>query len=296
MKTTGRRNPSSPIPKRPANALPPLLGEKGQAAVTDALYFLMVVTFLSIFMFGFANSYGNSIREKIGNEYSTSFATNALKTILYASTPREASKTVYDADAEIDYLLAVIKEDYSDDAVLGPTERKVLGRTVSAVMAPVADTKDYAFYVTIPPQEQTNKQGQFIFLYLHTTNFKVDASAFSSQKVPRYFVMASAGEPSHRDYFCVVPAGQGDVDYSDLVKRLSRLFANIGPTAQASSQVKLVQETGKGSWFDFRAQADLVMWDATWLGATRDRQAGLFYGESNGPAEIDPAWSCEEVM
>ena len=41
------------------------MNTKGQAAVTDALYFLLLVTSLSVFLFGFANSYGNNIKEQI---------------------------------------------------------------------------------------------------------------------------------------------------------------------------------------------------------------------------------------
>ncbi len=272
--------------------------QKGQAAVTDALYFLMVVTFLSIFMFGFANSYGNSVKDKISNEYSTTFATNALKTILYASTPRDSSKTIYDPEAEIDYLLAIIKEDYSDDTSLGPTERRVLGRTISSVMAPIADTKDYLFYMTIPKQEQTNKNGQFVFLFFHTTNFEIDSSALKGKSVPPSYLIQRPGNPVHRDYFCAVSQGAaGSADYANIAKRLARLFANVGPVSQGSAQVKLVQEnpTDRGAWFDFKAQADLAMWDAAWLGKTRDRQVGLLYDEANSEGEIDIDWGCVDA-
>lgn len=255
--------------------------QRGQAAVTDALYFLIVVTFLSIFMFGFANTYGNSVKEKISNEYSTTFATNALKTILYSSTPRDPGKTVYDRDAEIDYLLAVIKEDYSDDVELGKAQRKVLGKTISAVMRPIADTKDHIFSITIPKQDLTNKEGKFVFVFFHATNFEEVPGALEGKRLPRSYLVTRTGEPAHIDYFCAL----GQTNYDDLTQRLSRLFANVGPTSQASGQVKLVQEnpTEKGSWFDFKAQADLVAWDAVWLRETTDRPAALF-----SPAE----WNC----
>ena len=107
-----RRHGKTPL----AGLLEAGLGQRGQAAVTDAIYFLIVVSFLSVFMFGFSNSYGNNVKEKIYNEYSTSFATSAMKTILYSSTPRDPKKSIYDSagkDDEIDYLLAMVKEDYS---------------------------------------------------------------------------------------------------------------------------------------------------------------------------------------
>lgn len=273
--------------------------ERGQAAVTDALYFLMVVTFLSIFMFGFASTYGNSVKDKISDEYSTTFATNALKTILYASTPRDAGRSVYDKGAEIDYLLAIIKEDYSDDTSIGPAERRVLGKTITSVMAPIADTKDYVFYITIPKQEQTNKNGQFVFLFFHTTNFEQDTSALQGKPVPPSYMIQRPGNPAHRDYFCaVLQKAGGAADYDSLAKRLSRLFANVGPVSQGSAQVKLVQEnpTDRGAWFDFKAQADLAVWDAAWLGKTRDRDVGLLYGGENSETEINPDWECVDAL
>ncbi len=267
-------------------------GEKGQAAVTDALYFLMIVTFLSIFLFGFANSYGNTIKEKISNEYSTTFTTNALKTILYASTPRDAAKTVYDNGAEIDYLLAAIKEDYSDDAAIGPTEQVVLGRTILSVMRPIADTKDYAFTISIRPQEQSNRLGSIAYIFFHTTNFETDSAALQGKALAKDYLIEKPGSPHHRDYLC----SPKDGDYAVISKRLSRLFANIGPTAQSSAQIKLVKENpGKGTWDDFRAQADLISWDASWLGQTRDRTAGLFYDTANRVQGIPPEWGCTEL-
>ncbi|VVB99336.1 Uncharacterised protein [uncultured archaeon] len=263
------------------------LGRRGQAAVTDAIYFLIVVSFLSIFLFSFANSYGNNVRDRISNEYSTTFATNALKTILYSSTPRDPSKGIYgpsQAD-EIDYLLALVKEDYADNADISPSTRVVLGKTVSAVMRPVADSKDYLFYITIPTSNGANQEGKFVYIFAHSTNF--ETSAFSSS-MPDYIVSMKTGNPSHRDYFCGVATGPNAPDYGTLLALLSRLFANVGPVSQASAQIKLVEEISQGSADrrNFRAQADLAVWDATWLGTTSDRAIELF----------DPgAWGCEEV-
>jgi len=239
------------------------LNEKGQAAVTDALYFLMIVTFLSVFLFGFANSYGNSVKEQIGDEFNTTFATNALKTILYSSTPRDFQKSIYDEDAEIDSLLAIIKEDYSDDQKIDNIEKVVLGKTISSILSPIEDSIDYVFYITVPPQ-------QLVFFYFHTTNFVQE-----ELDIPGRFVIFTPGDPPHINYFCGLNSEYiFDVDYTEFVeKRLARLLANVGPTSQASAQIKLVKVNSRNDFSDFFAQADLIMWDASWLGETDDRTA-----------------------
>src|SRR3989344_3312120 len=55
---------------------------RGQAAVTDALYFLLIVTSISVFLFSFSNGYGNTVSAQIVQNYNSDFATDALKTIL----------------------------------------------------------------------------------------------------------------------------------------------------------------------------------------------------------------------
>jgi len=253
------------------------MNENGQAAVTDALYFLMIVTFLSVFLFGFANSYGNSVKEQIGDEFNTTFATNALKTILYSSTPRDFQKSIYDEDAEIDSLLAIIKEDYSDDQKIDNIEKVVLGKTISSILSPIEDSIDYVFYITVPPQ-------QLVFFYFHTTNFEQINFKEGELPIPGRFVIFTPGEPPHINYFCGIPTllNGGNVntedvfavDYTEFVeRRLARLLANVGPTSQASAQIKLVKVNSRNDFSDFFAQADLIMWDASWLGETNDRSA-----------------------
>ena len=127
------------------------LNNKGQAAVTDALYFLLIVTGVSILLFSFANSYGNTVREKITNNYNTTFSTDALKTILYSSTPRDPSKSLYadPAKIEVDPLLAFLKEDYSDDGSISCSAKKVLAKDIKEILSPIATNFDYAFFVSI---------------------------------------------------------------------------------------------------------------------------------------------------
>ncbi len=263
------------------------MNSKGQAAITDALYFLMIITVLSVFLFGFANNYGNSVKQKINDEYSTTFATNALKTILYSSTPRDSSQSIYDRDAEIDFLLAILKEDYSDDQVIGDREKLVLADTITSILAPISDSADYAFYITIPNDKK------LVYFFIHLTNFKKEGPFNPG----RYYIY-SPGDPPHIDYFCgVKPVQDSDYrfepDYDAFFAKLTRLLTNVGPTSQAASSIKLVKESSRGSFDDFKAQAYLVRWDAVWLGRTEERNSGLFY--SNDSAVLEGGWDCVKV-
>jgi len=266
----------------------PVMNSTGQAAVTDSLYFILIVTFLSIFLFGFSSSYGNSIKEQVNNEFNTTFATNALKSILYSSTPRDPDDSIENKGAEIDYLLAILKEDYADNELIDESERMVLGKTISKVLSPVQDTLDYALYISVPSEKKV------VFFYLHLTNFKKKPYSASLKELSegesgRYYVYSPDPDSPHADYFCAI--GHESGDYDALSVKLPRLLANVGPVSQASSSIKLVKELRKGEFDDFKAQVDLVLWDAAWLGKTDERETELFpYATpAAGP------WNCVKV-
>ena len=272
------------------------LNSKGQAAVTDAMYFLLVVTFLSIFLFGFANSYGNSIKQQINDEFSTTFATNALKTILYSSTTRSPGVKITDPDAEIDYLLVILKEDYADDQQLDSDEREVLGETISTILTPIEDQIDYIFLITA--FEEANKD--FIFFYIHTTNFIEEDADIPGRGF--VFYRTDPDKP-HANYFCAIKKDDdgdpipGYDGFEITQKNLKRLLANIGPTSEAASTIRLTKiNRSDGSLESIEAQVDLIMWNAIWLGKTADRSVkGLFYQENPDNAESEAVgWSCQE--
>ena len=270
------------------------LNSKGQAAVTDAMYFLLIVTFLSIFLFSFANSYGSSVKQQISDEFSTTFATNALKTILYSSTTRDPGKLITDDGAEIDYLLVILKEDYADDQQIDPAEREVLGRTISTILAPIEDQIDYIFMITAFGETGDD----FIFFYIHTTNFFEEDADIPGRGF--VFYRSKPGKP-HVNYFCAITEDdEGNpissyIGFEGTQKRLKRLLANVGPTSEATSTIRLIRILPDGKLGDVDAQVDLIMWDAIWLGKTDDRDNGLFYQDDPENAESEAAgWSCVE--
>lgn len=223
------------------------MNSKGQAAVTDALYFLMIITGLCIFMFTFANSYGQTVSEQISRQYITDYSGSALKSVLYSSCPRHEGQSIYSKEAaagniEIDYLLALIKEDYADDKSLSDNTKNVLKDTVSSVMKPIADNYDYLFYIhkTTPTGEE------FAFAFLHRTTFE------RGETGPGHAVEITPTGTGHKDSFC-----------SPSIEAIDKLMIEVSNPAHSSTGILLMEEVEKKSPESVQAQADLLLWTGT---------------------------------
>lgn len=243
------------------------LMNKGQAAVTDALYFLLIVTGISILLFSFANSYGNSVSTKITSNYNTTFSTDALKTILYSSTPRDPdpSKSLYDSaeEIEVDHLLAFIKEDFSDDGAISPETKQVLAKDIMGIMSPVSTNFDYAFYISVPNEK-------FPLFFMKTTDTGKEADP--DNRVSYFF----CGEK---------PAGTFS-DFGAFEDKITALIVSVGETSSASSRIKLSRVDAQGTIDSgSNAQVDLVIWNATLIPSPDDN-------EKQFPFASDPVWNC----
>ncbi|MFH1752442.1 MAG: hypothetical protein ABH821_05915, partial [archaeon] len=142
---------------------------KGQAAVTDSLFFLIIIVGLSTFLFTVVSGYGSSLSTQLSQQYSTEFVSSTLKTILYSSTPRDPSELLTAETGEIDYLLAMVKEDFFDDTVLRDDTKIVLGENVVAAMRPVSPTHDFIFYM------YNQNDTDFVFLMIKRTYAEYDS-------------------------------------------------------------------------------------------------------------------------
>ena len=287
----------------------PKFGQSGQAAITDALYFMLIVTGLCVFLFGFANTYGNNANQQFQSNYHSDFATDSMKTMLYSSIPRDVEQTLYDesSNAEIDYLLAYIKEDYSDDGSLSMETRTVLADNIGRILAPIKDNFDYMFIIRLPPPSLNN---EFIYIFFKKTNFVDEREP--NTRFPKYVPVRnnpgdntdpSDGNPSTKDnavsyYLC----GLGkQVEYSDLDNALLLDISRVvGSTNQVSSKVLLARSNESGfeevnngdtstpssAFPDFKAQTFLTLWNATVL---KDKA-------SNHPNYFrEKPWCCVEI-
>lgn len=258
-----------------------LIGMRGQAAVTDTVYFLLIVSGLCVFLFGFANQYGAMVSEEVTRQYYVDFATSALKTVLYSSTPRDTTQDLYDPDAEIDHLFAYVKEDYADDSKLTDATEHVMAENVIRAMAPIADSFDYLFYIFRPAEGM-------IFVQLHASKFSTTGEGG--------YVEVESGET--KDYLCA-PDSVSETKISKLINIAGNVYLSSSKIVLEAQDTAFGQDCTTdpcpegetcdaathrcgiaGQMREIGAEADLVMWPATQLPV----------------AIFDPSsWQCTEI-
>ncbi len=131
--------------------------------MADALFFFSIASILALFLFVFATNYGSNVRMYTEKEQFREYASSALKTILYTSTPRDPCCSLEECPStcphpasppeEIDFLLAAAKEDYADDGNFGDTA-VTIKNTLRGIMQPLSTSADYIFFFYMPTEPQ----------------------------------------------------------------------------------------------------------------------------------------------
>ena len=186
------------------------LNNKGQAALTDALYFLLIVSIISTMLFFYASNYGLTLQERVSNQYWKEYATGALETIMYTSTPRVAGQSLEET-SEVDYLLAAVKEDFAENGKIEETA-EVLKQNIKGIMQPIAPGFDYMFYFYLFDARE------FAFVMLYTR----DAPTIEDGKVIEH------GDA--KIYFCNPPT----------LNSLEKLVERIGASAPSNARVQFI--------------------------------------------------------
>jgi len=213
-------------------ALNLLQNNKGQAALTDALYFLLIVSALSTLLFFFAANYGAVVSDRVVTQYWREYATGALETILYSSTPRIAGQSLEQA-TEVDYLLAAVKEDFADDGEIDET-KEVISQNIFGIMQPLSGNFDYLFYIYMSDAKE------FAFVLLYT------------KEAPKI----SNGRVQPRDakiYFCKPPS----------LASLESVVESVSSSSQSNARIQLIELDEEGNAAYPIAQANLTMWVST---------------------------------
>ncbi len=148
------------------------LNRKGQASVTDAMYFLIIISGLATLMFFYTANYGSLVTTQTVKQYNTEFATSALKTILYSSTARD--NLSLNESEEIDYLLAVLKEDYAiiekNGSRLKDSTKTSLKNNIETVMSPFQRNFDYLYYIYSLKKSEEDERllEEFVIIFLYS--------------------------------------------------------------------------------------------------------------------------------
>ena len=139
-------------------------GEKAQAAIADSMFLLVIVASLAALMFLFASDYGVAIDRSAMDFYGGDYATSALQTVLYSSTPRHEGETLKNAK-EIDYLLAFLKEDYANDREFSERTKRLLAADINTVMSSSLASHDFIFVMRTVPRH-VGELSEFAFVLL----------------------------------------------------------------------------------------------------------------------------------
>ncbi len=209
------------------------LGRRGQAALTDSLYFLMIAGILSVWLFYSGATYGLAIEAQGLEQYLQEYSRSSLETILYSSTPREPGISLDEA-TEIDYLLAAVKEDYADDASLNET-KTVLLQQIKSVMQPMRPSFDYVFYIYLSDRQE------FVVTLLYISEIEEADGVF---KLTGKDLVLSC-----------LPEKKSD---------LSNLLSSVGQVSPSSSTMRLAKLEGNEQK-RLPAEIGLAMWNATYV-------------------------------
>ncbi len=255
------------------------LNNSGQAAMTDALVLLFVVGILVTAIFSFSSNYGRTVDQYLSAQYGIDYTTSALKTLLYASVPKnvegectkgEAILKCLEHAVEVDYLLAAVKQDYSNTQSLQQSDptalphlsdstKEVLRQNVSAIMQNVSSSYDYMFSI-----QETQDQKNYVFMYLYVTNFKQatvetrsGSESFNCGTDVRGNLIPSTSQKSHVEYYCTA---KNSLNVQSLVSK-------VGDVSQAFAGITLARAQGS-SVIPVNARAELKMWVSTCLPAS----------------------------
>jgi len=152
------------------------IDNRAQAALTDSLFFLAIVAAITAMLFFYMTSYGNNMNTQLDAFYTKDFAADSLKVITYVNVLRDGTELQkhidgdYAPDApQFDYLLTLMKEDYSDTQKFSPETVSAIALTLNSVLQPFSSV-DYSFYLL------SESENEFLFLMLsvHTGTLTID--------------------------------------------------------------------------------------------------------------------------
>jgi len=152
--------------------------KKGQAATTDALFFLTIIVALSVLLFKFSSTYGDRIDLATSNLYFKEYSNSVMKSIFYSEVPLDYSLDVENAK-EVDYLMTSIKADYYKDGVLGdpPIGVQDTHLNINKISGEASDISKYNLYHTVKALMNPLPTYDYIF-YLYNTGEGGDAPKF----------------------------------------------------------------------------------------------------------------------
>ncbi len=162
------------------------MNKKGQAALTDALFFLLIVVAVCVLLFRYSSTYGLRIQDSLNDFYFKEYSNSTMRTLFYMTVPNDINLS-YDYP-ETDYLMTIVKQDYYYNNKIGPDSADVnsmwidsdnnrlfiakyhLYNSLKIIMQPL-ENYDYIFYIYSPSSPGGD---QFPFFLFKKTGFQED--------------------------------------------------------------------------------------------------------------------------
>lgn len=235
---------------------------KGQAAVTDALFFLMIIVTLAVLMFRYSSSYGERVDQSISDLYFKEYANSAMRTIFYTSIPLNYDLN-YQQGQETDYLMTAIKHDYYADQVIGAEDSEINSLTIAdaagnpdygdlvkfnlyhmikSIMQPL-NNYDYVFYMYDSSED-------FIFFVLKLTNF-MDSE---TDGLPRYRKIYSINNEIPYSYYLCDPISYNSV--RSTIFKANKIYSSSIP-------MYFQHYTDSESQINIQVNSTFAIWPAT---------------------------------
>jgi hypothetical protein len=238
--------------------------QRGQAAITDALFFLIIVMSVATFLFLFSTNFGLGLGKIVTERFALDYATSALKTLQYESTPRliHIDQSLDDAK-EVDYLMAMIKEDYASDEEIGSFKNVLIERIVE-VMKPIESSFDYLFLISV----ESSGEGitNFPFVFMQVTRFTVEEQPSNAR------LLKVTG--SQKEKFFCAPSSKHAID---------NFLLRVGVRGRAFTPItfpKIVEQNGIFFVDVDRGEIELFLWSPSLIFTKKD-------SDVINPAEFD---------
>ncbi len=247
----------------------------GQAALTDSLFFIAIIAVLSTGLFYFAINYGLSTEAMLNSFYSSDFAMDSLKVVTYVNIMRDGSpvnlnsySTENAPQGQFDYMLALVKEDYSRNSEISPSTKKAIANTLHSVLKPFDSSIDYVFFIALESSGVGEKK--FVALILATRKCMAENNDCSN---------ISQGEdlPIKRVYYACDPA------VSNVLEKY--IYPNVGKVDSAIGTIGL---RSKSEDYE-RFLIGMNLWVARKI---EPIERIIATGEEPDPAKRDPEFNC----
>lgn len=213
------------------------LNQKGQAASTDALIFLGIVSVVFVLILGFSMNYGLNIMNGAKKLYMTNYHYSALKTFMNASYGRDALPLVSTGEnsaTEIpDSVVTMIKEDY------GANTKNIPDGTNNKDKNLINPETKIAMFSTLDELFLPLPQRSYFLMISHTINN-------SSTYVPLIFLLRTVDEDGNKIKYICYPNEVTDVEKYLRTKSLDLIMVEgtFGLYAKLLSKEDSPKESG----------------------------------------------------